>query len=126
MNADAELLALRLANEALQAQLIADAEQTERMLAELEQQRNLLRDGHREQQSLFRFVQRVMDSVGSLVVVLDAEGRIVRCNRAATEQLAGLDPACGARFRITRLARRTLHHADYSALPLAHPQGDAR
>lgn len=36
-----------------------------------------------------------------------------------------LDPACGARFRITRLARRKLHHADYSALPLQHPAGDA-
>ncbi|MDB5820492.1 MAG: hypothetical protein JWQ11_4132 [Rhizobacter sp.] len=35
--------------------------------------------------------------------------------------IASLDPACGARFRITRLAPRTLHHADYSALAL---QGD--
>ncbi len=32
--------------------------------------------------------------------------------------IASTDPACGARFRITRLARRTLHHADFSALPL--------
>ncbi len=32
--------------------------------------------------------------------------------------IACLDPACGAQFRITRLALRTLHHADYSALPL--------
>jgi len=38
--------------------------------------------------------------------------------------IACLDPACGARFRITRLARRTLHHADYSALPL-RPAADA-
>lgn len=37
--------------------------------------------------------------------------------------IASLDPACGARFRITRLARRTLHHADYSALPLPPPGG---
>ena len=39
--------------------------------------------------------------------------------------IACLDPACGARFRITRLARRKLHHADYSALPLDRPLGDA-
>ena len=32
--------------------------------------------------------------------------------------IACLDPACGARFRITRLGKRTLHHADYSAVPL--------
>ena len=32
--------------------------------------------------------------------------------------IASLDPACGARFRITRLGKRTLRHADYSALPL--------
>ncbi len=35
-----------------------------------------------------------------------------------------LDPACGARFRIIRLALRTLRHADYSALPLRPEQGD--
>ena len=33
--------------------------------------------------------------------------------------IASTDPACGARFRITRLARRRLHHADFSVLPLA-------
>ncbi|HVL57019.1 MAG TPA: TIGR04076 family protein [Burkholderiaceae bacterium] len=33
-------------------------------------------------------------------------------------EIASLDPACGAKFRITRLRKRTLHHADYSALPL--------
>lgn len=32
--------------------------------------------------------------------------------------IACLDPACGAVFRITRLGLRTLHHADYSVLPL--------
>ena len=37
--------------------------------------------------------------------------------------IASTDPACGARFRITRLARRTLHHADFSALPLAEEAG---
>lgn len=32
--------------------------------------------------------------------------------------IASLDPACGARFRITRLGKRTLRHSDYSANPL--------
>jgi uncharacterized repeat protein (TIGR04076 family) len=33
--------------------------------------------------------------------------------------IASTDPACGARFKITRLARRKLHHGDFSVLPLA-------
>lgn len=32
--------------------------------------------------------------------------------------VASTDPACGARFRITRLEKRTLHHGDFSAVPL--------
>jgi uncharacterized repeat protein (TIGR04076 family) len=32
--------------------------------------------------------------------------------------IACLDPACGAQFRITRLGERKLRHADYSANPL--------
>jgi uncharacterized repeat protein (TIGR04076 family) len=36
--------------------------------------------------------------------------------------IASTDPACGARFKITRLARRTLHHADFSVLPLGAPE----
>jgi len=39
--------------------------------------------------------------------------------------IASTDPACGARFRITRLARRTLHHGDFSALPLTGGEDDA-
>ncbi len=37
--------------------------------------------------------------------------------------IASTDPACGAQFRITRLARRTLHHSDFSVLPLAAEAG---
>ena len=32
--------------------------------------------------------------------------------------VASTDPGCGARFRITRLGKRTLHHADFSVVPL--------
>ena len=32
--------------------------------------------------------------------------------------VASTDPACGARFRITRLDKRPLHHADFSVVPL--------
>jgi hypothetical protein len=31
------------------------------------------------------------------------------------------DPNCGARFRITRLERRTLRHAETTVVPLPRP-----
>lgn len=37
--------------------------------------------------------------------------------------IASTDPACGARFKITRLARRPLHHADFSVVPLGQTNG---
>src|SRR5438094_319853 len=33
-------------------------------------------------------------------------------------EIASPDPHCGARLRITRLRKRQLRHADYSAVPL--------
>jgi uncharacterized repeat protein (TIGR04076 family) len=33
-------------------------------------------------------------------------------------EIASPDPHCGARLRITRLGKRQLRHADYSAVPL--------
>ena len=33
-------------------------------------------------------------------------------------EIASPDPHCGARLRITRLGKRRLRHADYSAVPL--------
>jgi uncharacterized repeat protein (TIGR04076 family) len=32
--------------------------------------------------------------------------------------IASTDPACGARFRITRLGKRALHHGDFSVVPV--------
>ena len=37
--------------------------------------------------------------------------------------IASTDPACGARFRITRLDKRTLHHGDFSVVPLGQTNG---
>jgi len=92
----AEIAALRLANEALENRMLADAEQTEAMLGELESQRNSLRTAQTTQQSLSSFIQRVMDSAGSLLVVLAPDGRVrmsnLRCEGAlgaAASALAG-------------------------------------
>ena len=37
--------------------------------------------------------------------------------------IAATDPACGARFRITRLAPRQHSHADYSVVPVGTTNG---
>jgi uncharacterized repeat protein (TIGR04076 family) len=38
--------------------------------------------------------------------------------------IAATDPACGARFKITRLRKRTLHHGDFSVVPLGGTNGE--
>lgn len=37
--------------------------------------------------------------------------------------IASTDPACGARFKITRLAKRPLHHGDFSVVPVGETNG---
>jgi uncharacterized repeat protein (TIGR04076 family) len=37
--------------------------------------------------------------------------------------IASTDPACGARFRISRLEKRKLHHGDFSVVPLGETNG---
>ncbi len=83
----AEVEALRLANSALEAQMLAGAEQSDAMLREVETQRNALRTAHQGQRTLSGFVQRVMDTAGSLVIVLGPDGRVRLANRRCEEAL---------------------------------------
>lgn len=85
-----ELQALRLANGALEFELMAGAEQADAMLARLEQQRAALQSARDREQSLAAFSERVMDTVGSVVIVLDAHGRLRRSNSRAREVLRPL------------------------------------
>ena len=59
-------------------------------------------------------------ALAALLPLLPAKQRVTHDNDWMTTDtdIACLDPACGAQFRITRLGERTLHHADYSANPL--------
>ena len=82
-----EVEALRLANTALEAQMLAGAEQGDAMLREVEAQRNALRSANWEQRVLSGFVQRVMDTAGSLVIVLGPDGRVRLANRRCEEEL---------------------------------------
>ena len=85
-----EVEALRLANAALQEQLISGSDQTERMLLQLETQRNELQGAQQKQHALMAFIQRVIDSVDSLVIVLGPNGRIKKFNQRSAETLDGL------------------------------------
>ncbi len=85
----AEIAALRLANEALEKRMLAEAEHTDTMLAEVERQRNALRKAHQTQERLSSFVQRVMDSAGSLLIVLTSDGHVGMCNRRCEAALPG-------------------------------------
>jgi hypothetical protein len=66
---------------------MAGAEQADAMLARLEQQRAALQSARDREQSLAAFSERVMDTVGSVVIVLDAQGRLRRSNSRAREVL---------------------------------------
>ncbi|MCK6425505.1 MAG: EAL domain-containing protein [Burkholderiaceae bacterium] len=108
-----ELEALRLAKEALEAQLLAGAEQAESMFLALERQRNALRDAHARELSLGAFAQRIMDTVGGVVIVLDAQGHLRQCNRHCQTRLAAL-PEGGS-------VDDLLHPEDRAALAQALP-----
>ncbi|MFM2058044.1 MAG: hypothetical protein RLY71_2429 [Pseudomonadota bacterium] len=85
-----EIESLRLANAALEAQLLAGSEQAEAMFSEMERQRNALRDTHRRERALAAYAQRLMDTVGGIVLATDIEGRIRQANRHCLEQLVPL------------------------------------
>jgi diguanylate cyclase (GGDEF)-like protein/PAS domain S-box-containing protein len=88
-----EVEALRLAKDALERQLSAEAEQTETMLRSLEQQADALRRANLRQLSQHDFTQRVMDTTGALVVVLRPDGRIRRVNRRFAEEASSVSGA---------------------------------
>ncbi len=77
----AEIAALRLANAALEQRMLAEAQQSDAMLNEVELQRNALRAAHKTQQHLGDFIQRVMDSAGCLLIVLAPDGRVRMSNQ---------------------------------------------
>jgi diguanylate cyclase (GGDEF)-like protein/PAS domain S-box-containing protein len=92
-----EVEALRLANAALEKQMVFDAEQREVMLRTLESQRNALREAHLRQLNQSSFIQRVMDTTGALVIVLGTEGRVRQINRSCSEELKDTDKPLGDR-----------------------------
>lgn len=86
-----EIDALRLANAALERQMAADAVQTDSMLSAIEKQSNALREANVIQRKQTNFIQRVMDSTGALMVVLEADGRVRQINRRCQQDLVDAD-----------------------------------
>lgn len=86
-----EVEALRLANTALEQQMVADAEQTDAMLRAMELQSSELRDANRVQLNQSNFIQRVLDSTSALMIVLGPEGRVRQVNRRCTQELGCAD-----------------------------------
>ena len=83
----AEIDSLRLANAAIQQQMSADAAGADALLRAMEAQANALREAHVRQRAQADFTQRVMDTSGALMIVLDAEGRIRQVNRRFLDEL---------------------------------------
>lgn len=59
-------------------------------------------------------------ALAAILPLLPAKQRPSHANDWMTTdaEIACPDPHCGARFRITRLGRRTFRHADVTAVPL--------
>ena len=82
-----EMDALRLANAALQEQLITNARQMDEMLSSMEAQRNELRASHQAQQGLNSFIQRIIDAVGGVLIVCDTSGYVKRVNQRTADMM---------------------------------------
>ena len=82
-----EVESLRQANSGLEAQVLAVTEQMEGMIDSLTQQSAELQQRHVEQQRLSAFVGRVVDTMDSMLLVLDGQGNIQRINQAARRTL---------------------------------------
>lgn len=87
-----EVEALREANATLEHQIVTVSEQMEAMVRELSDKSRALEQVAGEQQRMSAFVARVMDTMDSLVLLLDRSGRIQRTN-PAVERLLGYGSA---------------------------------
>jgi diguanylate cyclase (GGDEF)-like protein/PAS domain S-box-containing protein len=78
---------LRLANLKLERQILTVTRSMDAMLGESEQQKLKLKELAGRQQALGRFVERMLDTLVDLLIVVDTEGRIRRLNKAVEREL---------------------------------------
>ncbi|MBL6987884.1 MAG: EAL domain-containing protein, partial [Methylobacter sp.] len=82
-----EIDKLRLANLKQEKQICVITQSMDAMLCESEQQKIKLKEKVLQQQVLSRFVDRVMDTIDDLLIVIDTEGRILQLNTAVEREL---------------------------------------
>ena len=82
-----EIDKLRLATLKQEKQIRVITQSMDAMLSESEQQKLKLKEKVHQQQAFSRFVDRVMDTIDDLLIVIDTEGRILRLNTAVEREL---------------------------------------
>ena len=82
-----EIDKLRLATFKQEKQIRVITQSMDAMLSESEQQKLQLKEKVLQQQTFSRFVDRVMDTIDDLLIIIDTEGRILRLNKAVEREL---------------------------------------
>jgi diguanylate cyclase (GGDEF)-like protein/PAS domain S-box-containing protein len=82
-----EIDKLRLATLKQERQIRVITQSMDAMLSESEQQKLKLKEKVLQQQAFSRFVDRVMDTIDDLLIIIDTEGRILRLNTAVEREL---------------------------------------
>ncbi|MGZ8237396.1 MAG: EAL domain-containing protein [Methylobacter sp.] len=82
-----EIDKLRLATLKQEQQIRVITQSMDAMLRESEQQKLMLKEKVLQQQTFSRFVDRVMDTIEDLLIVIDTEGRILQLNTAVEREL---------------------------------------
>lgn len=78
-----EIKALRAANHLRENQIIDNMTQMDSMLKEVEQSKTALQSNYEQSESMAILFSRLMDSVSEILLVLDKQGVIQRCNQPA-------------------------------------------
>jgi diguanylate cyclase (GGDEF)-like protein/PAS domain S-box-containing protein len=82
-----EISQLTQANFKKERQIIAITRSMEAMLEQAESQKLRLKEASAKQQAMMRFVNRVIDGMDDLLLVIGADGRITQANAAVQDQL---------------------------------------
>jgi len=82
-----EIETLRLVTLKQEQQIRVITQSMDAMLSESEQQKLKLKEKVLQQQAFSRFVDRVMDTIDDLLIIINTEGRILRLNTAVEREL---------------------------------------
>lgn len=118
-----EVVSLRQANSALQRQVIDVSEQMEQVLDELSAKSRAMQKQSGEQHRLSAFVNRVFDTMESLLVVLDGRGKIMQVNAEGCKVLGYLADELEGRSADDLVNARQLEELSIADNDTCYPQG---